>query len=97
MNELFGLIFGWQLADISLKVCAIPERLTELICHQCKENARGLLCTSCNKKGYCADCISKWYKNLPYFSSCSYFLRYCCALAGNIKHVSRVGISTILV
>ncbi|KAF3322818.1 lysine-specific demethylase JMJ25 [Carex littledalei] len=51
--------------DNSLKVCGVPDRPTELICHQCQENARGLLCTSCNKKSYCANCISKWYPEIP--------------------------------
>ncbi|KAJ3699912.1 hypothetical protein LUZ61_003617 [Rhynchospora tenuis] len=51
--------------DDSLQIRGVREKPSELICHQCQENASGLLCDSCNNKGYCVYCISKWYAEIP--------------------------------
>ncbi|KAJ3683736.1 hypothetical protein LUZ60_013963 [Juncus effusus] len=34
-------------------------------CHQCGKNSRVSWCASCEKRGYCTNCISKWYDEIP--------------------------------
>ncbi|KAL5219129.1 hypothetical protein ABZP36_019813 [Zizania latifolia] len=34
-------------------------------CHQCRRGANAVWCTSCERRGYCTDCISRWYSDIP--------------------------------
>nr|XP_029120456.1 lysine-specific demethylase JMJ25 isoform X2 [Elaeis guineensis] len=38
-----------------------------LTCHQCRRNDRAdvVWCTSCDRRGYCDNCISRWYAEIP--------------------------------
>jgi len=34
-------------------------------CHQCRKAGGVIWCTSCDRRGYCARCISRWYSDIP--------------------------------
>uniref|UniRef100_A0A0D9Z783 JmjC domain-containing protein n=1 Tax=Oryza glumipatula TaxID=40148 RepID=A0A0D9Z783_9ORYZ len=34
-------------------------------CHQCRRVANTIWCTSCDRRGYCTNCISRWYSDIP--------------------------------
>ncbi|XP_066393200.1 E3 ubiquitin-protein ligase JMJ24-like isoform X2 [Miscanthus floridulus] len=34
-------------------------------CHQCRKAGDVIWCTSCDRRGYCAGCISRWYSDIP--------------------------------
>ncbi|KAK3151599.1 hypothetical protein QOZ80_3AG0247920 [Eleusine coracana subsp. coracana] len=34
-------------------------------CHQCRNDGDVIWCTSCDRRGYCASCIAKWYSDIP--------------------------------
>ncbi|XP_062211254.1 E3 ubiquitin-protein ligase JMJ24 isoform X2 [Phragmites australis] len=34
-------------------------------CHQCRKVGNAIWCVSCDRRGYCADCISRWYSDIP--------------------------------
>ncbi|TVU47079.1 hypothetical protein EJB05_06659, partial [Eragrostis curvula] len=34
-------------------------------CHQCRKVGDVIWCTSCDRRGYCAGCIAKWYSDIP--------------------------------
>ncbi|KAG8097295.1 hypothetical protein GUJ93_ZPchr0013g35625 [Zizania palustris] len=34
-------------------------------CHQCRRGVNAIWCTSCERRGYCSDCISRWYSDIP--------------------------------
>ncbi|KAG2551963.1 lysine-specific demethylase JMJ25-like isoform X2 [Panicum virgatum] len=34
-------------------------------CHQCRKAGAVLWCSSCDRRGYCAGCISRWYSDIP--------------------------------
>ncbi|KAL6649918.1 hypothetical protein ACP70R_014142 [Stipagrostis hirtigluma subsp. patula] len=34
-------------------------------CHQCRKVGNAVWCASCDRRGYCADCISRWYSDIP--------------------------------
>ncbi|KAI3890234.1 hypothetical protein MKX03_035170 [Papaver bracteatum] len=38
-----------------------------LTCHQCRKNdtSRVVWCSKCDKRGYCDECASKWYPDIP--------------------------------
>ncbi|XP_020108136.1 lysine-specific demethylase JMJ25 [Ananas comosus] len=36
-----------------------------LICHQCRRSDRVVWCISCERRGYCGVCISRWYAEIP--------------------------------
>nr|CAB3495961.1 unnamed protein product [Digitaria exilis] len=34
-------------------------------CHQCQKSGAVLWCSSCDRRGYCAACVSRWYSDIP--------------------------------
>lgn len=44
-------------ASVGLQGCA--EVKTS--CHQCRRSVNAVWCTSCDRRGYCGGCISRWY------------------------------------
>ncbi|CAN6325239.1 unnamed protein product [Urochloa humidicola] len=34
-------------------------------CHQCRKAGGVYWCSSCDRRGYCAGCISRWYSDIP--------------------------------
>ncbi|KAL6902079.1 hypothetical protein ACP4OV_004955 [Aristida adscensionis] len=34
-------------------------------CHQCRKVGSAVWCASCDRRGYCATCISRWYSDIP--------------------------------
>ncbi|XP_052204649.1 E3 ubiquitin-protein ligase JMJ24 isoform X2 [Diospyros lotus] len=43
------------------------EDTGEQTCHQCRQNGeRVFWCLRCDKRGYCASCISTWYSGIPF-------------------------------
>ncbi|KAJ1297154.1 hypothetical protein BS78_01G356300 [Paspalum vaginatum] len=34
-------------------------------CHQCRKPGGVIWCTSCDRRGYCAACIARWYSDIP--------------------------------
>lgn len=33
-------------------------------CHQCRRSVNAVWCTSCDRRGYCGGCISRWYSDI---------------------------------
>uniref|UniRef100_A0A0E0KDM9 JmjC domain-containing protein n=1 Tax=Oryza punctata TaxID=4537 RepID=A0A0E0KDM9_ORYPU len=44
---------------------AAAATATAATCHQCRRGANTIWCTSCDRRGYCSDCISRWYSDIP--------------------------------
>ncbi|KAF7042653.1 hypothetical protein CFC21_052194 [Triticum aestivum] len=47
-------------ASVGLQGCA--EVKTS--CHQCRRSVSAVWCTSCDRRGYCGGCISRWYSDI---------------------------------
>ncbi|KAF7053851.1 hypothetical protein CFC21_061671 [Triticum aestivum] len=47
-------------ASVGLQGCA--EVKTS--CHQCRRSVNAVWCTSCDRRGYCGGCISRWYSDI---------------------------------
>ncbi|VAI05673.1 unnamed protein product [Triticum turgidum subsp. durum] len=47
-------------ASVGLQGCA--EVKTS--CHQCRRSVNAVWCTSCDRRGYCDGCISRWYSDI---------------------------------
>ncbi|XP_040377960.1 lysine-specific demethylase JMJ25 isoform X2 [Oryza brachyantha] len=47
------------------QLVACNSAATAAICHQCRRGANTIWCTSCDRRGYCRDCISRWYSDIP--------------------------------
>ncbi|XP_072997167.1 E3 ubiquitin-protein ligase JMJ24 isoform X2 [Typha latifolia] len=53
------------LGDHSGKSSDSSGGATGLICHQCQRSGRVTWCISCDRRGYCGSCISRWYAEIP--------------------------------
>lgn len=48
-------------ASVGLQGCA----KVKTSCHQCRRSVNAVWCTSCDRRGYCGGCISRWYSDIP--------------------------------
>ncbi|CAL4914364.1 unnamed protein product [Urochloa decumbens] len=55
-TELVGRASAWL-------TNAGPAEATS--CHQCRKAGGVFWCSSCDRRGYCAGCISRWYSDIP--------------------------------
>uniref|UniRef100_A0ACD5WYD3 Uncharacterized protein n=1 Tax=Avena sativa TaxID=4498 RepID=A0ACD5WYD3_AVESA len=48
--------------SVGLQACSIATVKTS--CHQCRKTVNAFWCTSCDRRGYCGDCIKRWYSDI---------------------------------
>lgn len=49
--------------SVGLQACSGAAGTTS--CHQCRRVGNAVWCASCDRRGYCTDCISRWYSDIP--------------------------------
>ncbi|XP_074589340.1 E3 ubiquitin-protein ligase JMJ24 [Curcuma longa] len=59
--------YGSGPADYSGKTSGSSDEVEGLTCHHCQRNdlASVVWCISCDSRGYCSNCISRWYADIP--------------------------------
>ncbi|KAG8063387.1 hypothetical protein GUJ93_ZPchr0003g17393 [Zizania palustris] len=67
-RPVYGLPLG-NAAGAPTAVELVGRGLAGLVamatCHQCRRGVNAIWCTSCERRGYCTDCISRWYSDIP--------------------------------
>ncbi|CAN0855224.1 E3 ubiquitin-protein ligase JMJ24 [Linum grandiflorum] len=59
---------GVPVTEYSVGTTESSEDIGGLSCHQCqrKDRSRVLWCLKCDKRGFCDNCISAWYTDIPW-------------------------------
>ncbi|WOK96107.1 hypothetical protein Cni_G04814 [Canna indica] len=67
LNREANNFSGSGRGEYSGKSSGSSGEMDELICHYCRRNDRASVvwCISCDRRGYCNDCISRWYADIP--------------------------------